>query len=361
MSTGNNWQQDIRYLGGSAEKEARLIRKFGDDIREAVRASARKRKAPPIRPQHAKQLAGIRRAEFRVSPDIPADLQVGFLQPGRVYPACVRFSNAGGVIRPSDAEGDLRGVAIRVLPDTSPAYDWLMTNAEQHHAKDATGAMATTLAFAPGSWVTDALEVFFGPADTFPAPMRRISGIADLLAGIRRLIFRVGPVEALHILRTLSSQSKRHIPSLATETFWSRAPLAIGSVAAKYLLRPQLPKADSPTPDSLHDELAQRLRQGPVVYDFCIQRYRDPESTPIENARPVWASPLEKIAELVLLQQDLDDAVGKADSDFVQAQAYSPWQVNTPDFVPIGNMNRARKLVYAASVAERQEERRAKG
>ena len=356
MSTDTNWQQDIRYLGGSAEKEAVLIRKFGEDIREAIRASARKRKAPPIRPQHAKQLAGIRRAEFRICPDISADLQYGFLQPDRVWPACVRFSNAGGVIRPSDAEGDLRGVAIRVLPDTGLAHDWLMTNAEQHHAKDATGAMATTLAFAQGSWVTDILEALWGPAATFPAPIRRVSGMADLLAGIRRLAFRMGPAETLHILRTLSRQSKRPIPSLTTETFWSRAPLAIGPVAAKYLLKPQLPDAAGPTPDNLHDELAQHLRQGPVIFDLCLQRYRDPENTPIENARPAWKSPHEKIAELVLLQQDLNDVVGEADSRFVLAQAFSPWQVNTPDFVPIGNMNRARRLVYAASAMERQKQ-----
>ncbi|MBK7873374.1 MAG: hypothetical protein IPJ74_23255 [Saprospiraceae bacterium] len=58
----------------------------------------------------------------------------------------------------------------------------------------------------------------------------------------------------------------------------------------------------------------------------------------------------------MLLQQDLNDATGQEDSRFVDIQAYSPWQVNTPDFVPIGNMNRARKLVYSASAAERQEQ-----
>ncbi|MBK7873373.1 MAG: catalase [Saprospiraceae bacterium] len=158
MSTNTNWQQDIHYLGGSAEKEEALIRKFAKDIREAVHASTQKRKAPPIRPQHAKQLVGIKRVEFRVSLDISADLQYGFLQPGLVFPAHVRFSNAAGEIRLSDAEGDLRGAAIRVLPDTGPAHDWLMTNAEQHHAKDAIGAMATSLAFARGSWGTSFLE-----------------------------------------------------------------------------------------------------------------------------------------------------------------------------------------------------------
>lgn len=358
MSIDTNWQQDIHYLGGSAEKEAEIIRKFAKDIREAIHASAQKRKAPPIRPQHAKQLVGMKRAEFRVSPDISSDLQYGFLQPGQTFPACVRFSNAAGEIRLSDAEGDLRGVAIRVLPDTGAAHDWLMTNAEQHHAKDALGAMATSLAFARGSWGTSLLEALFGEPATFPAPIQRISGIADRLAGISSLVFQMGPVEAYHILRTLIRQTKRPVPSLATETFWSRAPLVIGTVAAKYLLRPQLPKTADPTPDSLHKELAQRLLQGPVIYDLCIQRYRDPESTPIENARVVWASPPEKIAELVLLQQDLNDTTAQEDSRFVDIQTYSPWQVNTPDFVPIGNMNRARRSVYPASAAERHEQNR---
>lgn len=354
MSTNTNWRQDIRYLGGSAEAEAERIRQFAEDIRKVVSESVKDRESAPIRPQHAKQLAGIKRAEIRVAPDISADLCYGFLQPAKHYPAYVRFSNAAGEIRESDAETDLRGVAIRVVPDTGPVHDWLMTNAEEHHAKDAIEAMATTVAFAGESRLTDMLEDLFGEEASFPTLARKLTNLADKLSGIRRLLFQLGPADALHILRTLSRQMKLSVPSLASETFWSRAPLAIGEVAVKYLLRPQLPKSDGPTPASLHDELAQRLRRGPVTYELCMQRYRDPESTPIENARLAWPTPQEKIAELVLLQQDLDDPTGWEDGAFVDQLAFSPWQVNTPDFVPIGNMNRARALVYTASAGGRR-------
>ena len=349
MKTTDAWKNDIRYLGGSIEKEQELILQFAKDIREVVLASAEERKGPPVRPQHAKQLAGIRRAEFRIDPNLAADLQTGFLQAGKVYPAIVRLSNAGGEVRASDAEKDLRGVAVRVLPDAGQAHDWLMTNAEEHHAKDAVEAMATTLAFAGESVLTNVLEEFFGDDANFASLARKLTNMADKISGIRRLVMSVGPGDALHILKTLSGQMKAPVPSLASETFWSRAPIAIGQVAVKYMLRPQAAKESGDTPASLHDELAARLRQGPVVYDFCVQRYLDPESTPIENARPAWNSPQEKIGELVLLQQDLGDAAGRSDDAFVDALAFNPWQVNTPDFVPVGSMNRARKLVYEAS------------
>lgn len=347
------WQQDIQYLGGSAAEEEKRIRHFANDIRKVVRQAAEDRDGAPIRPQHAKQLAGIKRAEFRVAPDIAVDLQAGFLQPGRVYPAFVRFSNAAGQIRPSDAVGDLRGLAIRVLPDTGDAHDWLMTNAEEHHARDATEAMAVTTAFAGSSLITKALKRLFDERDDWPGLVRKMAVTADKMAGLRRLFAKLGP-DAAAIVRILSRQTKQSVPSLATETFWSRAPIAIGPVAGKYLVRPQLPKEPGDTPESLHHELAQRLRRGPVAFDFCLQRYQSAETTPLENARPAWKTAPEKIGELVLPAQDLNDATAQEASRMINSLNFSPWQLNSPAFVPLGNMNRARKLVYLASARERK-------
>lgn len=349
-----DWANAINYLGGSPEEEQRLIHQFSTDIRKVVENATASHPGLMTRPQHAKQLAGIGRATFAVTGEIPLDLQIGFLKPGKTYPALVRFSNAAGEIRSSDAVPDLRGVAIRVFPDIGNSHDWLMTNAEEHHAKDAIEAMATTLAFADESVMSNALESVLGHESDESTAIDKITTIFDKAAGVRRLIFNIGIGDALHIVKTLSKQMKIPVESLATETFWSRAPIVIGKTAMKFLLRPQLSKnMDSPTPDNLHTELAYRLKAGPVIYDFCIQRYLNPIDTPIENARQAWKSPIEAIGTLTLSQQDIDDDIGISDAAKTEHLGFSPWNVNSPDFVPIGSMNRARKMVYDVSASAR--------
>src|SRR5438477_11018972 len=103
------------YLDGSQFAEAELIRSFMADIHEVQARNKDTAHAPSFgRAFHAKIHAGIADAEFRISPNIPDNLKVEFLQPGKKYRARVRLSNASGVVQP-DSKKDLRGVAIRVL------------------------------------------------------------------------------------------------------------------------------------------------------------------------------------------------------------------------------------------------------
>src|SRR5207249_3441029 len=87
-------------------------------------------------------------AEFRIMPDLPAWLQIGFFRPGAVYRATVRLSNASGKIQP-DARGDLRGVALRIHTGEGAVQDFLMTNAPASHARDARQFMVVARALAP--------------------------------------------------------------------------------------------------------------------------------------------------------------------------------------------------------------------
>src|ERR1044071_4384704 len=110
-----NWQSAIRFLEGSEEKEKELLARMAQEVRQVVESLKDENNGVRRRAQHEKMLAGIRNAEFRVSPGIPEDLRAGFLKPGAVYPAIVRFSNAGGFIRENDSEADLRGAAIKLI------------------------------------------------------------------------------------------------------------------------------------------------------------------------------------------------------------------------------------------------------
>lgn len=320
-----DWRSAIRFLGGSREEEARLIEEMTRQVRRVVENFTDDNHGKRLRPQHAKMLAGIKNAEFRVSPNLAEDLRVGFLKPGASYQALVRFSNAAGVIKEDDAEKDLRGAAIKIKPSEGEVQDFLMTNAEKHHAKNALEAMAISLSFSKEN---------------------KLAAIADFIK-------RVGPIDAPRIILTVSRQMKIPVESLATETFWSRAPLRIGEVVVKYRLSPTVQKVTPQESNhNLTEDLTRRLAQGEVRFEFQVQRYINENLTPLEDARKAWESPFkETVAELILPQQALVN-----DKDFFDSLDFNPWHINTTDFEPLGNMNRARKQVYPASVAARKQE-----
>ncbi len=314
-----NWQSAISYLGGTEEKERRLFEKMGKQVHEKIRIISKKYNAAPRRPQHAKMLAGIKNGTFRVLPDLADDLQVGFLKSGLSYPSIVRFSNAAAFYASDDSQ-DLRGVAIEISPFEGNVQDFLMTNAECHHARNAIEAMATSLAFSKEGF------------------LNKMIGAVDLAA-------HVGPKEALRIAKTLSKQTRIPVESIATETFWSRAPFRIGEVVVKYRLNPIIQKIEPVKSNAnLSEEFKSRLKVDDIKFSFQVQRYIDEGLTPLEDATKIWNSPFEMIAELLIPRQDLIN-----DEVFFKTLHFNPWKLNSKEFEPIGNMNRARKIVYASS------------
>ncbi len=314
-----NWRSAISYLGGTEEIERGLFEKMGKQVQQKIKNIAKKYNTAPRRPQHAKMLAGIKNGTFRVLPDLAEDLQVGFLKSGLAYPAIVRFSNAAAFFTSDDSQ-DLRGVAIEILPFEGNVQDFLMTNAERHHARNAVEAMATSLAFCK-------------------------EGFLNKMIGAAELATHVGPKVALHIIKTLTKQTKIPVESIATETFWSRAPLRIGEVVLKYRLKPAIQKVEPAKSNAnLAEEFKSRLKGDDVKFSFQIQRYIDERLTPLEDATKTWNSPFELIAELLIPRQDLIN-----DEVFFKTLHYNPWKVNSKEFEPVGNMNRARKIVYASA------------
>src|SRR5262249_42038740 len=100
----------------------------------------------------------------------------------------------------------------------------------------------------------------------------------------------------------------------------------------------------------LHRELAERLTRGPVTFDFLVQRYVDGAQTPIEDGSIAWServSPPIRLGTLTIPQQDIDSAEYRASERALEQTAFNPW--HTTAFRPLGNLNRARKIVYEAS------------
>ncbi len=299
IGAGTGWTEV--FLGGSREAEDELIRRrFAPEINRIQRDIARIDDTASInRAQHNKMVAGTKNAEFQVLTDIPEDLRVGLFQPGKKYAAHVRFSNASGFEQPDSAR-DLRGAAVRVIVENGKVHDFLITNAPFSHARDARQFMIIASAIA---------------RQGRPGVLWKL-GAWRTVAGLVRIVRRLGWKEAMRVLRTIREQTSRPVASLATEQYWSRSPFAFGAVAA--------------------------------------QRYVDPVRTPIEDGTVEWKeadAPFTTVGYLTIPSQELD-AVGEAD---INNYAFNPWNTSSDDYRPLGSMNRARKLVYFASAKMRNE------
>ncbi len=317
IKPGLGWSE--RFLGGSEAYERAYILQAMEDIQEVQRrnkqASGAKRFA---RAFHAKTLAGTTNASFHVMDDIPTWLQVGWLRPGNIRSARVRFSNASGMIR-SDKKKDLRGIAVDVDTEYG-AHHFLATNGIVSHARD----VLQFIEFA-----------------------KAMSGSKALI--LPRLIANVGLFEAVRMFRTVIGQASKPIESLATETYFSRSPFAFGDYALKFQFvpndnRPLARKEDSD--EFLSEDLIGQLLLGSVVFDFQVQLFDSEATTPIEDGSVQWSTTPFTIGRLILPPQNLlGDSNWKS---IVEAIEYNPWTV-PEGFRPLGSLNRGRRCVYPSS------------
>jgi hypothetical protein len=327
------------YVGGSAKAERVAFDRLAKTIMRVQLKNRKSAGAHGVRPAvdrafHAKTTLTVDDAELRFL-DIPHELRVDFARPGAVYPTMVRFSNAAGAAQP-DSRPDLRGVALRVTVSPGQQHDLLMTNFPVSHARDARQFVTFADATAGG-------------------------GVSRLV-GLARLVVVCGPFETVRMLRTVLA-GRRTVPSIATETYWSRGAIRWGdTLAVRYLLRPvpDTPSAPEPSrydPDFLAHEAWRRLAAGDVRFELCVQRFRDSTSTPIEDTAVPWTeriSPAEPVAVLTIGRRDMAGAGAVAEPSALRSVDFNPW--NTTDrFRPLGNLNRARKAAYDASAAHRHQ------
>jgi hypothetical protein len=160
------------------------------------------------------------------------------------------------------------------------------------------------------------------------------------------------------MLRQLLRGTSQPIASLATTRYFSALPIRFGAHAARFsfvpLAEPDGARPDS-SPDYLHDELAARLAQGPVRYDFRVQFFVDEARTPIEDSSREWReedAPFTTLARLTLPQQDLASPRGQRLAERIESLSFDPWHA-CQELRPLGNMMRARNVAYRVSTQAR--------
>jgi hypothetical protein len=290
--------------------------------------SARTYAAGPVqRFAHPRQV-GCVRAEFAVEAELPAELRVGLFQPGRRYPAVIRFGNNAFQ---SDAKKDIRGMSIKLSDIPGPSL-------------------------LPDEQSQDFILISHDPL-VVGTPAEFYAMQRALLAG-RPLRFFLNPFDwHLRALRTAIAARRHHASHLSIR-YWSTTPYLFGpGRAVKYSVRPASPGAPAipkrPSGTYLGDELIARVGREPVAFDFLIQFQTDPRRMPIEDASVAWderLSPFIKVASLTIpIQEAADPELQRLG----EGLAFNPWHC-LAEHRPLGGINRVRRAVYQALAEFRQ-------
>jgi hypothetical protein len=298
----------------------------------------------PERGLHMKLHAGLM-AEFQVLPDLPEYARFGIFKEPRVFPAVVRFSNGESSNKP-DNEPQPRGIAIKLVGVPGPK---LLEDQKEAVTQDflATSHSVTSTVRHVGQFIAF-IESSIEAGDSKP-------WLAYLLAR------KLGAFETARILMALIIPTVfSKVRSLATEHYSSPAPIKFGPYAIRFTVRPA--KGTTPatnrslTDNFLREELADRLRKEDLIFEFVIQFYVNERVTPIEDSSISWKpenAPFLTVARLRIPKCDLSDSDTKKLSEKVDRLSFNPWHT-TEDHRPLGNVMRARKVVYKVSSDFRQ-------
>lgn len=261
------------------------------------------------------RLHGVAHATLVVRPDLPEALRIGVLQPGREYPAWVRFSSD---VQPGTP--DLRGtvgIGIKLFGDQT--QDFVLQNHDVFFVDTARDMCEFTCAA-----FNNGLEAYFAAHPITKQILDAMEKVVDSVLGV---------------------------------DYWSVLPSRFGDDRhVKYKLVPEGCEAGAAPDDSdpfyLRGELQAQLRRGPARFQFCVQFQTDPAAMPLDQATVRWSetsSPPVPVATLIIPMQDVGE---RGQAAYGENLSFTPWH-SLPAHQPVGSIADARRIVYAASAANR--------
>jgi len=277
---------------------------------------------------HRKQLAAAQ-GTLEVLDGVPAYAKHGLFARPHDYEVWVRLSN-GGLDRAPDRVPDVRGFSIRVLGVQGESA---LGNGPAR-SQDFTLINQEAFAFR-GS------DEFIG----FVAAAAR--GRGDVVKHVfRRYGMLGGPLVMARVLK----MAGKPFSGFATEPLYSAVPIANGPYAVRVRLLPSAANGKG-EPGASQDwaaDFAARLARGPLHWDLQLQYFANEQLTPIEDASVNWPTPYSTVARLMLPPQDLRSEEARRLAEKVEASVFDPWQA-LAEHRPLGDVQRARKVVYFAS------------
>lgn len=328
-----------------ADDEAETIAELRQVFVDMAQTVARK-EGQAHRAVHAKG-QGLLKGQLVVLKHLPEELAQGlFAQPGQ-YETLVRFSAPPAEQLP-DGVSSPRAMAVKVIgvsgervPESTgeQTQDFLMVNGPAFTSPGPKGFLKSAKLLAMTTEKAPGAKKFLSAA----------------LRGAEALIEAVGGESAK--LKGLGGQPLTH--PLA-ETYFTQVPFLYGLYMAKFSLVPVSPaltalqdaRLDSDEDDGQRDAInaffADPL-QAPAEWELRAQLCVDTEKMPIEDASVEWdtdLSPFIAVARLVVPPQTAWDAATSPGQE--AALSFDPWHALAAHR-PLGALNRARRIVMAAS------------
>lgn len=320
MQPSTQWQEKI------APDEAERFARYGEQF---VALQARKSKRYGNgRALHRKQITAAS-GTLQVLSDLPEFARQGLFAKAGTHEVWARLSN-GGMDRAPDRMPDIRGFSLRVFGVTGDSalghgpvvsQDFTLINQSQF--------------------------AFSGSGEFVDFVLAAGDGKGALLKYLfKRYGFLGGP---LRLVQTIKAFGKP-FGGFATEEVFSAVPMACGPYAVRVRLVPSASNGAA-TPGAQADwgaDFSARLRQQSLQWELQLQPFVSEATTPIEDASVNWPSPYVTVATLTLPSQDTASAAGMALAEKVEGAVFDPWQAMAAHR-PLGDVQRARKVVYFAS------------
>lgn len=292
-------------------------------------------KQPPIHRDVHVKAHGLVKAYVEVLDDLDEDLRHGvFAEPGRRYPAWVRFSNGSGKRQP-DQTPDGRGMAIKLM-----------------------GVPGDKLLDEPAGAMTQDLLMIDGPVFFVDEPEHYLA-FEEATSDDDQVRYMLNPIQKdrLRRIRQFAQSfllATHVIDSPLNQRYWSMSPYKLGPHNIKFSARPissppvpARPKHEQPDANYLREAMKAQLREGEALFHLEVQRQVPGKPMPLEDPTVEWKeedSAFVPVARVRILQQDFDTQQRRALSERL---SFDPWH-GLPAHRPLGGINRLRKRVYVA-------------
>ncbi len=267
-------------------------------------------------------------AAFEVEPGLPDELRQGVFGESRTFDAWVRFSGPGPLVTPDIRNNGVLSIGIKLMGVPGPK---LLD--QEHETQDFTGISAPTF--------------------TTPDVYENLKLQQCIAAGVPTFYF-LNPFDSHYLDMILQGlYAKAHGSPMETP-YWSCVPYLCGEGRAmKYSIVPwrsAKTRVPLPAPDDYLRAAIEKNLESEVCFDFCVQLQTDPQRMPIEDASVIWDSESVKVATLRIPPQEFSTP-GRALE--ARRMTFNPWHAIAAHR-PLGNQNRARRLIYLETSRVRQ-------
>jgi hypothetical protein len=284
---------------------------------------------------------GLVKATFSVNTDLPKSLQTGIFKAGHQYPAYIRFGGPGPRVVPDVKDNGILSIGMKLMGVPGKK---LMS--DEKFTVDFSGISS--------------------PSFTTPNVQENVKLQQQIGLGTPSWYF-LNPLDSHYLDMIMQGLYARIHKNPLELTYYSCVPYLYGQQAGKeraikFAIVPRLtPSSKYSKPfkvrkladNYLRDAMAQTLNHQLVTFDFAIQFQKDPIKMPIEDASVVWSEKKSPFITVASIEIPMQTFASNEQDTFARNLTFNPWHT-LPVHRPLGNQNRARKIIYHATSRMRQ-------